>query len=300
MKLITQNRFSKVKCMALLVFTFMMSFVQASNYHHQTSALTLQLSNQFEHKIVLDNITYTGVFNNFRVDNLNGGNHRIKVVQLVFSRQGRLINKIIIYNGMVYIPGNSKVWARIMPNGRIIIERTLTKVHRNQGNRNRNYERNGNNQYNQRENSDNNYSHRDDDYSYQDDDHSYQEENYQDYSNDQKRNNRESGEYHRNGNSNPTYNSNEKTTFELTIMAVQKQSFDTDRLKVAKNSIAGGDMLSREILEITKLFSFEATKLEFAKFAYGYTSDKKNYLMVQEAFQFSSSSSELQDYILQR
>jgi hypothetical protein len=54
---------------------------------------------------------------------------------------------------------------------------------------------------------------------------------------------------------------------------------------------------SSEIAEITKLFSFESSRLDFAKYAYDYVIDPKNYVIVQDAFMFSSSTSELQDYI---
>jgi hypothetical protein len=46
-----------------------------------------------------------------------------------------------------------------------------------------------------------------------------------------------------------------------------------------------------------KLFSFEATKLEFAKYAYNKVSDKENYYLVNDAFQFESSIEELNENI---
>ena len=46
-----------------------------------------------------------------------------------------------------------------------------------------------------------------------------------------------------------------------------------------------------------RLFNFEASKLDFAKFAYKYTYDQKNYYKVNDAFEFESSISELTTFI---
>jgi hypothetical protein len=45
------------------------------------------------------------------------------------------------------------------------------------------------------------------------------------------------------------------------------------------------------------MLSFESTRLDFAKFAYTYTLDKENYYMVNNAFSFSSSVAELNNFI---
>jgi len=44
-------------------------------------------------------------------------------------------------------------------------------------------------------------------------------------------------------------------------------------------------------------FTFEDTKLQFAKFAYGRTFDIGNYFVVNNAFDFSSSVDELNAFI---
>jgi hypothetical protein len=45
------------------------------------------------------------------------------------------------------------------------------------------------------------------------------------------------------------------------------------------------------------LFTFEDNKLEVAKYAYRKTVDNRNYVMVNDAFTFSSSRDELAKYI---
>ena len=46
-----------------------------------------------------------------------------------------------------------------------------------------------------------------------------------------------------------------------------------------------------------QLFTFEASKLDYAKYAYDYCWEKNNYYQVNDAFEFESSIEELDAYI---
>ncbi|MCW5908718.1 MAG: DUF4476 domain-containing protein [Chitinophagales bacterium] len=88
--------------------------------------------------------------------------------------------------------------------------------------------------------------------------------------------------------------------FSSALASVKNQSFDETRLKSAKQ-IAGGNCLSAtQIADICKVFGFEATKLDFAKFAYDRCTEPQNYFKVNNVFGFSSSVDELNDYITGR
>jgi hypothetical protein len=78
---------------------------------------------------------------------------------------------------------------------------------------------------------------------------------------------------------------------------ISSKSFDDTKLTIAKQVIASNCLFSRQVKELMLLFSFEATRLEFAKYAYGYTFDIGNYYMLNDAFQFESSVDELNQYI---
>jgi hypothetical protein len=56
-------------------------------------------------------------------------------------------------------------------------------------------------------------------------------------------------------------------------------------------------MTSAQVTEILDLFTFEESKIDFAKFAYGRTYDIGNYYLVNNAFTFESSIDDLNDYI---
>lgn len=79
--------------------------------------------------------------------------------------------------------------------------------------------------------------------------------------------------------------------------SVQKQSFEDGKLKVAKQIMSSNCMSVAQVKEIMAMFSFEETKLEWAKFAYGKTTDPQNYYQLNDGFTFSSSVDELNEYI---
>ena len=76
------------------------------------------------------------------------------------------------------------------------------------------------------------------------------------------------------------------------------ESFDSSRLKLAKQIIMSNPMSVNQIMDICKLFSFESNKLDFAKFAYRHCTDKNRYFMLNDVFSFESSKRELRDYII--
>lgn len=55
---------------------------------------------------------------------------------------------------------------------------------------------------------------------------------------------------------------------------------------------------SAQVKELIQLMSFENNKLEMAKFAYRYTTDRGSYFIVNDTFSFSYSKTELVQYIL--
>ncbi len=85
--------------------------------------------------------------------------------------------------------------------------------------------------------------------------------------------------------------------YESAKQSITAKDFEDTKLTLAKQ-IAGANCMSAEqIRGIMKLFTFENSKLDFAKFAYAHCCDKTNYFKVNDAFQFDSSSQELNTYI---
>lgn len=85
--------------------------------------------------------------------------------------------------------------------------------------------------------------------------------------------------------------------FQEVKMSIESKSFDDTKLKIAKQVIASNCLLSTQVKEIMLLFSFEDTRLDLAKYAYGYTYDIGNYYKLNDAFTFESTIEELDEYI---
>lgn len=79
--------------------------------------------------------------------------------------------------------------------------------------------------------------------------------------------------------------------------SIALKSFESTKLEMAKQITNSNCFVTEQVKEIMQLFDFEASKLDFAKYAYGHTYDKGNYFKVNDTFEFDSSVSELNDYI---
>jgi hypothetical protein len=78
---------------------------------------------------------------------------------------------------------------------------------------------------------------------------------------------------------------------------VAKASFEDTKLSTAKTILSSNCMNTDQVIQICKLFSFEASKLEFAKYAHSRTTDPGNYFKVGNIFSFDASRTELNEYI---
>lgn len=65
---------------------------------------------------------------------------------------------------------------------------------------------------------------------------------------------------------------------------------------MAKDYVSRGGASAHEIAQMSKHFSFDSHRLEFAKFAYKYCYDKRNYYLLRDTFSFSSNYNNLLDY----
>jgi hypothetical protein len=88
--------------------------------------------------------------------------------------------------------------------------------------------------------------------------------------------------------------------FNAALATIKKQSFEDTRLKTAKQVITSNCLNVNQIIQIANTFNFEDNKLEFAKFAYDFCIEPRNYFKLNEIFSFSSNVEELSDYVQSR
>jgi hypothetical protein len=84
--------------------------------------------------------------------------------------------------------------------------------------------------------------------------------------------------------------------FESAKASIKAKSFDDSKLTLAKQIIGSNCMLCSQIKELMLLITFEATRLDLAKFAWSHNLDKGNYYKLNDAFTFESSIDELNEY----
>ncbi len=98
------------------------------------------------------------------------------------------------------------------------------------------------------------------------------------------------------GNGNCT-RSMDATSFGKAKQTIESKGFDDTKLSTAKQVAKANCLTTDQILEIMKVFGFEDSRLDFAKYAYDYCFDQNNYYNVSQGFTFDSSTEELNQYI---
>lgn len=85
--------------------------------------------------------------------------------------------------------------------------------------------------------------------------------------------------------------------FAAAVKTISNTSFDDSKLSTAQSIASNNCLTTDQVVKICNLFGFEETKLKFAKHAYEYTTDQKNYFKVNDVFSFSSSKEELSEFV---
>jgi hypothetical protein len=96
---------------------------------------------------------------------------------------------------------------------------------------------------------------------------------------------------------NDCYDTMKDSDFKKAKQSISTKSFTEAQMTVAKQVTRNNCLSVEQVKEIAEIFSFEGSKLEYVKFAYPFTFDKKNYYLINDIFSFSSSISELNEFI---
>lgn len=83
------------------------------------------------------------------------------------------------------------------------------------------------------------------------------------------------------------------SSYQAALASISKNSFEETKLKLAKQVLNSNCMTSAQVRGIMSSFTFEGSKLDFAKFAYPKVVDPQNYFTVSDVFEFESSTEEL-------
>jgi hypothetical protein len=248
------------------------SFI-AVKANHQNSALTLKMFDNSTFVLTFDNTHFNTPSNNFNINNIIPGSHFVKVMR-VGSSHNHCGYPVIVFSGYVNIPAASTTHAMINNYNQFAVMSTVPHY---------NYHEepvygggDGNNSL----------------------DINYYDHGYNPHYGSNGYNNGYSGTGQC-GTGVPQYTAPYMSTYDFNKLksSVESKSFDSSRLTVAKQGVKSNVLASWQVAELMDLLTFESSKLELAKYAYKYVADKGNYYLVNDQFTFSSSISELDQYI---
>lgn len=79
--------------------------------------------------------------------------------------------------------------------------------------------------------------------------------------------------------------------------SIRNQSFSSGQRQVAEQALNSNMFTSQQVFELVNMFTFNSDKLHIAKRAYLSTIDRENFFVVYDALDFNSSVNELAGYI---
>ena len=83
----------------------------------------------------------------------------------------------------------------------------------------------------------------------------------------------------------------------MIVDVIEKQSFDENKLEIAKLSVSLVPLYTSDLAKIASKFSFDSNRLAFLKYAYSTCADPERYPALKSVFEFGSNYDELLDYI---
>jgi hypothetical protein len=85
--------------------------------------------------------------------------------------------------------------------------------------------------------------------------------------------------------------------FTQALNTIQKETFEKTKITLTKQVCQSSCMTAEQLRVVLKAFTFEASRLEIAKFAYDYVFDPEKFYLINDAFEFSSSVDELNRFL---
>jgi hypothetical protein len=93
------------------------------------------------------------------------------------------------------------------------------------------------------------------------------------------------------------YQTMDNNAFNKVVQQLNCEYFDSNKIDYIKTITLNNAITAEQAKTLVQLLSFENNKLTLAKLLYNATTDKENFFIVQNAFTFSSTKQELNNYI---
>lgn len=82
---------------------------------------------------------------------------------------------------------------------------------------------------------------------------------------------------------------------DMSLQAIENQSFDDKKLEIAKLCVTLGTFCTRDLERMARLFTFDENRKKFLTYAYRYVNDPQNYYALRDVFQFRTNFDEMMD-----
>ncbi|MBN8703671.1 MAG: DUF4476 domain-containing protein [Bacteroidetes bacterium] len=265
------NITSLIKKTAIVVVTLVAS-EQSIKAYGRNSELNLRMSDNSDFIVTLDNNRFNDRSSTFSLQNIQPGRHYLKIVKFPNQYNGGFCaTPRVAFEGFIKVPASSVVYALIEKHRGYTVANVLP-IATCSNNYNANYTYgNENYTYNTSQCGTSVYSSNNGGYSTT-------------YTNC-------------NASTTPVIMPMDNGTFMQLKSMMMNQSFESTQLITAKQALASNYLTSAQALDLMNVFTFESTKLDFAKYAYNRVVDKGNYFIVNNGFTFQSSVSALNSYI---
>ncbi len=269
--------------MKKLIFSIMLAANFALPAKMFASEICLGLANNQKFTLSFDNTFYSTPSNTYNVTNVAPGNHHVRMNSAMLLTNGAYGMPQLLFDGWVSVPQHARVTAYAINYSQLNIVSVVPLGQQNYDP----YNSYGNNNY-----YDNDY---DNGNGYNN---GYQNGNNcgNNYGNDCGNSSGNQNNYYGNYYP-PVIYGMSPMDFSALKNSISAQSFESSKLTIAKQGVANNNLTSAQVKDLLGLFTFESSKLDMAKFAYGHTIDRNNYYQVNDAFTFSSSVDELSGYI---
>jgi hypothetical protein len=84
------------------------------------------------------------------------------------------------------------------------------------------------------------------------------------------------------------------------VQFLKDKSFDDNKLPIIKDALSESWVQAADLARLIRTLSFESNRLDLAKFAYARVADRQNLYRVYDAFEYSSTAKEMQEFIRQQ
>ncbi len=83
----------------------------------------------------------------------------------------------------------------------------------------------------------------------------------------------------------------------LLVESMRRKSFESAKADIAKQALSNQFIMAEDVKKLMEQFSFESSRVDFAKFVHPKVYDQQNFYRVYDAFDFDSSTTEMNRWL---